>query len=330
MSRPIKHLRWYIGGLLFLSTVINYIDRQTLSVLAPYLKTEYQWTNTDFAMVLIAFRVAYAIGQTIAGRAIDRLGTRAGPEPVGLVVFRRRDGDVAGVRAAQLRRIPVCAGARRSRQLARRDQGRLRMVPAAGIGLGRRALRQRIVDRRRARAVDRADHLPHVRKLEAGVPADRHARVPVADRVPRDLPAAGRSPAAVARKSATTSCSSDRHDGTGEPGPQPVVALWNAAPPASDLGLHPLQELHRSRVVLHHRLVRGLSRGQGIQARGEPDGFLGAVPCRRCRQLLRRRGVELPDRARLARRRGAESHRRHRHGRHDVPDPDGVDRLVRR
>jgi ACS family hexuronate transporter-like MFS transporter len=78
VSRPIKHLRWYIGGLLFLSTVINYIDRQTLSVLAPYLKTEYRWTNTDFAMVLIAFRAAYAIGQTIGGRAIDRLGTRAG------------------------------------------------------------------------------------------------------------------------------------------------------------------------------------------------------------------------------------------------------------
>jgi MFS transporter, ACS family, hexuronate transporter len=78
VSRPIKHLRWYIGGLLFLSTVVNYIDRQTLSVLAPYLKTEYQWTNTDFAMVLIAFRAAYSIGQTIAGRAIDRLGTRTG------------------------------------------------------------------------------------------------------------------------------------------------------------------------------------------------------------------------------------------------------------
>ena len=78
MSRPIRHLRWYIGGLLFLSTVINYIDRQTFSVLGPYLKTEYQWTNTDFAMVLIAFRIAYAIGQTIAGRVIDRLGTRTG------------------------------------------------------------------------------------------------------------------------------------------------------------------------------------------------------------------------------------------------------------
>jgi ACS family hexuronate transporter-like MFS transporter len=78
VSRPIKHLRWYIGGLLFLSTVINYIDRQTLSVLGPYLKTEYQWTNTDFAMVLIAFRVTYTIGQTIAGRVIDRVGTRGG------------------------------------------------------------------------------------------------------------------------------------------------------------------------------------------------------------------------------------------------------------
>jgi ACS family hexuronate transporter-like MFS transporter len=78
MMRPIKNLRWYIGGLLFLSTVINYIDRQTLSVLAPYLQAEYTWTNSDFALVLIAFRVAYAVGQTIAGRVIDRLGTRNG------------------------------------------------------------------------------------------------------------------------------------------------------------------------------------------------------------------------------------------------------------
>jgi ACS family hexuronate transporter-like MFS transporter len=77
-ARPIRNLRWYIGGLLFLSTVINYIDRQTLSVLAPYLKTEYQWTNTDFAWVLISFRVAYSVGQTLAGRLVDRLGTRRG------------------------------------------------------------------------------------------------------------------------------------------------------------------------------------------------------------------------------------------------------------
>jgi MFS transporter, ACS family, aldohexuronate transporter len=71
-------LRWYIGGLLFLSTVINYIDRQTLSVLAPYIKTEFQWSNTDFAMLIIAFRIAYAGGQTISGRLLDRFGTRTG------------------------------------------------------------------------------------------------------------------------------------------------------------------------------------------------------------------------------------------------------------
>lgn len=70
--------RWYIGGLLFLSTVINYIDRQTLNVLAPILKTEFSWSNTDFAMLVIAFRAAYAVGQTASGRWLDRIGTRAG------------------------------------------------------------------------------------------------------------------------------------------------------------------------------------------------------------------------------------------------------------
>ena len=77
-ARPIKHLRWWIGGLLFASTVINYLDRQTLSVLAPYLKQQYHWNNENFAVIVIAFRVAYSIGQTLAGRLIDRIGTRKG------------------------------------------------------------------------------------------------------------------------------------------------------------------------------------------------------------------------------------------------------------
>ena len=77
-SRPISSLRWWIGGLLFASTVINYIDRQTLSLLAPYLKLEYHWTNTDYANLAIAFRVAYSIGQSAFGRLMDRVGTRRG------------------------------------------------------------------------------------------------------------------------------------------------------------------------------------------------------------------------------------------------------------
>jgi MFS transporter, ACS family, aldohexuronate transporter len=74
----IPHLRWWIGGLLFASTIINYIDRETLSVLAPILKGEYHWTNTDFATILIAFRIAYTLMQGGGGRLIDRLGARLG------------------------------------------------------------------------------------------------------------------------------------------------------------------------------------------------------------------------------------------------------------
>jgi ACS family hexuronate transporter-like MFS transporter len=74
----VANLRWWIGGLLFASTVINYIDRQTLNVLAPFLKTEYQWTNSDFAMIVIAFRASYAVVQLIGGRLVDVLGTRGG------------------------------------------------------------------------------------------------------------------------------------------------------------------------------------------------------------------------------------------------------------
>jgi ACS family hexuronate transporter-like MFS transporter len=70
--------RWWIAGLLFASTTINYIDRQTLSVLAPYLKRDYGWSNSDFALIVIAFRAAYTIFQAVSGRLLDRLGTRRG------------------------------------------------------------------------------------------------------------------------------------------------------------------------------------------------------------------------------------------------------------
>jgi MFS transporter, ACS family, hexuronate transporter len=74
----VPKLRWWIGGLLFASTVINYIDRQTLNVLAPYLKAEYHWTNSDFALIVIAFRASYAVVQLIGGRLVDLFGTRGG------------------------------------------------------------------------------------------------------------------------------------------------------------------------------------------------------------------------------------------------------------
>jgi ACS family hexuronate transporter-like MFS transporter len=76
--RVLPSLRWWIGGILFASTVINYIDRQTLSILAPFLKQDYHWTNVDYANIAIAFRISYSIGQSVCGRLMDRVGTRRG------------------------------------------------------------------------------------------------------------------------------------------------------------------------------------------------------------------------------------------------------------
>ena len=76
--RPIPRLRWYIGGILFLSTVINYIDRQTLSVLGPYIKSDFQWDNSTFALLIISFRIAYAVGQSACGHFLDHVGIRRG------------------------------------------------------------------------------------------------------------------------------------------------------------------------------------------------------------------------------------------------------------
>lgn len=76
--RTISNLRWWICTLLFASTVINYIDRQTLALLAPELKRTYHWTNSDYSALGIAFRISYSIGQTLFGRVLDRVGTRRG------------------------------------------------------------------------------------------------------------------------------------------------------------------------------------------------------------------------------------------------------------
>jgi len=78
--RPIRNLRWWIGAILFASTVINYIDRQTLSLLSPYLKELYHWTNS---LCESAHRLSYcvldhSIGQSVCGRLMDRVGTRRG------------------------------------------------------------------------------------------------------------------------------------------------------------------------------------------------------------------------------------------------------------
>lgn len=75
---PIPYLRWWIGLLLFVVTFINYVDRQTLSALSPYLKEQYGWTNDDYQFIVNAFTVSYTVMQSIVGRLLDAFGTRLG------------------------------------------------------------------------------------------------------------------------------------------------------------------------------------------------------------------------------------------------------------
>lgn len=72
----IPHLRWYIAALLFLASVVNYIDRQTLSIVAPVLTKELHISPIQYSNILQAFLVAYTVMYLGSGFLVDRWGTR--------------------------------------------------------------------------------------------------------------------------------------------------------------------------------------------------------------------------------------------------------------
>lgn len=75
---PIRHLRWWIIGLVTLGTILNYLARSTLSVAAPTLKQELGMTTENYSYVVLSFQLAYTVMQTVAGAVLDLLGTRLG------------------------------------------------------------------------------------------------------------------------------------------------------------------------------------------------------------------------------------------------------------
>jgi ACS family hexuronate transporter-like MFS transporter len=72
------YFRWVICALLFFAATINYIDRQVIGILKPTLQLEFGWSEIDYADIVFAFNLAYAIGFALAGRLMDRLGTKRG------------------------------------------------------------------------------------------------------------------------------------------------------------------------------------------------------------------------------------------------------------
>jgi ACS family hexuronate transporter-like MFS transporter len=77
-SGRVGRYRWVICLLLFLAATINYIDRQVIGLLKPTLQQQYGWSEIDYADIVFSFQLAYAIGLLLAGRFIDRVGTRTG------------------------------------------------------------------------------------------------------------------------------------------------------------------------------------------------------------------------------------------------------------
>ncbi len=76
MAAKVRNLRWWIAGLLFLSTFINYVDRQTLSVLAPVIQAELGISEVQYANILTGFLASYTVMYLGSGLLVDRWGAR--------------------------------------------------------------------------------------------------------------------------------------------------------------------------------------------------------------------------------------------------------------
>ena len=77
-ASPLGKYRWTICALVFFATTVNYLDRAVISLLKPYLETQFKWNAGDYANIEIAFKVTYSFGMLGAGRIIDKLGTKIG------------------------------------------------------------------------------------------------------------------------------------------------------------------------------------------------------------------------------------------------------------
>jgi ACS family hexuronate transporter-like MFS transporter len=78
ITPKIGNYRYRILALVFMATTINYFDRSILGVMAPTLQNIIDWSNKDYAAVMVSFKIAYGMGLLFMGGIIDRLGTRIG------------------------------------------------------------------------------------------------------------------------------------------------------------------------------------------------------------------------------------------------------------
>ena len=124
--------RWAIVWCLFLSTVINYVNRQTLSVLAPVISKEFALSHTQLSQIFGAFQISYAGTWLLGGVFLDLVGTRIGLS-IAVVWWSAVSLSTGFVRSASmLGTSRFLLGIGEGTQLAVREQGRGRVFPTSG------------------------------------------------------------------------------------------------------------------------------------------------------------------------------------------------------
>jgi ACS family hexuronate transporter-like MFS transporter len=78
VTQRMGNFRYRILALVFMATTINYFDRSIVGVMAPTLQKLFDWSNKDYAAIMVSFKIAYGIGLLFMGGIIDRLGTKKG------------------------------------------------------------------------------------------------------------------------------------------------------------------------------------------------------------------------------------------------------------
>ncbi|MGB8490513.1 MAG: MFS transporter [Bacteroidales bacterium] len=70
--------RWTVCALIFFATTVNYLDRQIIGILKPLLETDLGIGEKEYSYIIMAFQLSYAFGMVVAGRIIDKFGTKIG------------------------------------------------------------------------------------------------------------------------------------------------------------------------------------------------------------------------------------------------------------
>jgi len=80
MTEPknFSHYRWTICALIFFATTVNYLDRQVIGILKPLLESDLGIGEKQYSHIIMAFQLLYGVGMAIAGRLIDKFGTKIG------------------------------------------------------------------------------------------------------------------------------------------------------------------------------------------------------------------------------------------------------------